>query len=140
MNDDELRQAMAILESYNAQLESITRQVKFLQMSLEEVTRARESIRALNESKEGDEILLPVGASSFVPVKVTGQKKVVVGIGNRVSVEKSMAETMSFMEANGAELSEALKKAIATLNEVETMADNLTMAVQNEYRQRQAPQ
>lgn len=131
---------MAILESYNAQLESITRQVKFLQMSLEEVTRARESIRALNESKEGDEILLPVGASSFVPVKVTGQKKVVVGIGNRVSVEKSMAETMSFMEANGAELSEALKKAIATLNEVETMADNLTMAVQNEYRQRQAPQ
>lgn len=137
MEDNELRQAMAVLEAYNAQLEALERQVRLLQVSLEETTRARESLKAIAEAKEGDDILVPVGASSYVPAKVTGKKTAIVNIGSRISVEKDIDEAISFMEANGKEVSDALRNAIDTLSEVEKMASDLTMAIQNEYRNRQ---
>jgi prefoldin, archaeal alpha subunit/eukaryotic subunit 5 len=137
MEDGEFRQAMAVLESYNLQLETISRQVRLLQVSLEETTRARESLKALNDAKEGDEILIPVGASSFVPVKVIGEKKALVNIGNRISAEKSIDEAITYMETNGKELSEALKNAVAALEEIEMRASELTAAIQNEYQSRQ---
>jgi len=138
MEDGELRQAMAVLESYNLQLETLSRQVRLLQASLEETTRARESLKALSKANEGDEILIPVGASTFVPVKVSGEKKAIINIGNRLSAEKDIDEAVGYMEVNGKEISEALKGAINTLEEIERRTSELTIAVQNEYQNRQS--
>ncbi|MDR3075262.1 MAG: prefoldin subunit alpha [Candidatus Methanoplasma sp.] len=137
MEDDELRQAMAALETYNAQLEALSRQVRLLQISLEDTVRARESFKALSGAEEGDEILIPVGASSFIPAKVTGKKKAIVGIGSRLSAEKDLDEAIAFMETNGNEISETLRTAMKTLGEMEKITTDLTMAIQNEYRNRQ---
>ena len=137
MEDNELRQALAVLETYNAQLEALNRQVRLLQVSLEDTTRARESFKALANAKEGDEILVPVGASSFIPAKVTGKKKAIVGIGNRISAEKDLDEAVELMEASVSEISHALREAIGALGEVERLAAELTAAVQNEYQNRQ---
>ena len=137
MEDDELRQAMAILDAYGAQLEALNRQVRLLQVSLEDAVRARESFKALADANEGDEILVPVGAASYIPVKVTGKKTAVIGIGNRLSAEKNLDEAIEFMEAHVSEVSDALRETIGTLDEVERMAEELTAAVQNEYQYRQ---
>lgn len=137
MEDGELRQALEALDTYNAQLEAINRQVRLLQVSLEDTTRARESFKALANAKEGDDILIPVGASSFVPAKVTGSRKAIVGIGNRLSAEKDLDEAAAFMDANVSEISKALRESVNALSEIERIATELTMAVQNEYRVRQ---
>lgn len=137
MDDGELRQAMAILDAYNAQMESLERQVRLLQATLEETTRARESLRGIANAKEGDEILVPVGSSSFVQAKVTGKKTALVGIGNRYAVEKDIDEAIVFMDDNSKEVAETLRKALSTLEEIEKMATELTLAVQNEYQMRQ---
>jgi len=137
MEDGELRQAIEALEVYNTQLEALNRQVRLLQVSLEDTVRARESFKALANAKEGDEILIPVGASSFVPAKVTGKKKAIVGIGNRFSAEKDLDEAIAFMETNVSEISKALRESMSTLSEVEKIATDLTLAVENEYRLRQ---
>ena len=137
MEDDELRQALAILETYNAQLEALNRQVRLLQVSLDDTTRARESFKALADAKEGDEILIPVGASSFIRAKVTDKKTAIVGIGNRISAEKDLTEATEFMDAGVAEITAALREAITALNGVEKMAAELTAAVENEYQNRQ---
>jgi prefoldin alpha subunit len=137
MEDDELRQAMEVLDAYNVQLEALNRHVRLLQVSLDDTVRARESFKALADAKEGDEILIPVGASSYVPAKVTGKKTAIVGIGNRLSAEKDLGEAVAFMEASVSEISKALRESIDALSEIEKMAAELSMAVQSEYRQRQ---
>jgi len=137
MEDDELRQAIEALNAYNAQLEALNRQVRLLQVSLEDTVRARESFKALADADEGDEILIPVGASSYIPAKVTGKKKAIVGIGSRLSAEKDLDEAVAFMEINVNEISKALKETIGTLGEIEKIATELTMAIENEYRLRQ---
>ena len=137
MNDDELRQALTILDSYRSQLEALTRQARLLQATYEETMGARMTLNAFEAAAEGDEILVPIGASSFVNAKVTGKRTAVVGIGNRLSVEKDITAAAAQMDAALSELSEALKKSSSALNEMELAAGNLQAAIQSEYQRRQ---
>lgn len=137
MNDAELRDAARTLDAYNQQLESITRQIRVLQASRDEAVRAERSIEALAAAKPGDEILIPVGASSFVSVKVTEKRSAVVGIGNGVSVEKDFSEAQDFLKKTADEINEGLKKSLAAMKEIQQYTETLAAAVQNEYRKRQ---
>jgi len=137
MNDDELRQALTVREAYMAQLDMLTQQVQLLQISVEEAARARDTLKNIKDAKEGDEILIPIGAASFIPAKVSSTGTAIIGVGNRISVEKSVDDAVAYMKASVDEISAALKKAVDTLNEVETAARNLTAAINQESQRRQ---
>ena len=137
MNDDELRQMLALMESYKNRTEALSRQVNVLRSTLDEVNMANESIKALLAANEGDEIMVPIGASSFMNVKVASNKNIIVGIGSNISVEKTPEDASLYMEANAAELTEALKKTVDALNEVQKALSTVSEAVQIEYMNRQ---
>ncbi|MBE6519337.1 MAG: prefoldin subunit alpha [Thermoplasmata archaeon] len=137
MNDDELRQMMALMENYRTRTEALSRQVQVLRSTLDEVNLANESIKALMAAKEGDEIMIPIGASSFMTVKVSSKKDIVTGIGSGISVEKSPEDASKYMDANAAELTEALKKTVDALQEVQQALSTVSEAVQIEYANRQ---
>lgn len=136
VDDNELRQAMAAMESYKERAEALTRQVQVLRVSLEEVTMAADALKAFQNAKEGDEIMVPIGASSFITVKVTSNRNVVVDIGSNISVEKEVDDAINYMEGNGAEISEALKKTADALNETQQTLNNLASAIQANYESR----
>lgn len=137
MNDDELRQMLALMESYKARTEALSRQLTMLRTSLEEVNLASESIKALMAANEGDEIMIPIGASSFMNVKVTSNKNIIVGVGSGISIEKTPEDAKAYMEANAAELAEAAKKTASALQEVQQALSTVSEAVQIEYTNRQ---
>ncbi len=137
MNDDELRQALAALDAYKNQLAALTQQSQLLQMSYEETLTAAQTLTSLINAKEGDEIMVPVGASSFVTAKVTSAPKAIVGVGNKVSVEKPLDDAVEYMKSNLAEITDALKKLNESMQEMDAAARNLSLAVQQEYQRRQ---
>ena len=137
MNDDELRQALYALDVYKAQLEGFAQQAQILQISLEEAVRARETMKAFLNAKDGDELLIPVGAQSFVPAKAMGGNKAIVGIGNRMSVEKDLDGAVAFLDQSVKEITEVLRKTGVSIDEMEATARNLSSAVQQEYQRRQ---
>jgi prefoldin alpha subunit len=137
VNDDELRQMLALMDNYKNRTEALSRQVQVLRSTLDEVNMANESIKALMAAKEGDEIMVPIGASSFMNVKVTSNKNIIVGVGSGLSVEKTPEDANKYMEANAAELSEALKKTVDALQEVQQALSTVSEAVQIEYMNRQ---
>jgi prefoldin alpha subunit len=98
---------------------------------------ASQSIKALMDADEGDDMLIPIGASSFMTVKATSNKNIIVGVGSGVSVEKTPEDASKYMEANAAELSEALKKTVDALQEVQQALSTVSEAVQIEYNTRQ---
>jgi len=137
VNDDELRQMIALMENYRTRTEALSRQVQVLRSTLDELNLANESIKALMDAKEGDEIMIPIGASSFMTVKVSSKKDIVTGIGSGISVEKSPEDASKFMDANVAEVTEALKKTVDALQEVQQALTTVSEAVQIEYANRQ---
>ena len=137
MDDGEFRQAMAVLESYRVQLDAMTQQSNFFRLSLEETMRARDTLKAFADAKEGDEILVPAGASSFVIATVTSKRKAIVGIGNKISVDMDLTDAAEYMSASAEEVSEALKKMNEAIQEMTAKAQELSLAVQQEYQRRQ---
>lgn len=134
MKDEELRQALAVLDTYKAQLDSLSSQLQLLQMSLEEAVRARDTLNAFSGAKVGDELMVPIGASSFVLATVANTEKAVVGIGNRISQERPIADAVVYLEENIREISEALKKAHEAGTELENRARQLSAIIQQEYQ------
>ncbi len=137
MNDDEFRQAMATLEAYKVQLDAMAQQSNFFKLSLEETLRARDTLRAFADAKEGDEILVPAGASSFVIATVTSKRKAVVGIGNKVSIDMDLDDAAKYMATGAEEVQEAIKKLNDAIQEMNAKARELSLAVQQEYQRRQ---
>ena len=137
MNDDEFRQAMATLEAYKVQLDAMAQQSNFFKLSLEETMRARDTLKAFAEAKEGDEILVPAGASTFVIATVTSKKKAIVGIGNKVSIDMDLEQAAKYMANSVEEVQEAIKKLSDAIQEMNVKARELSLAVQQEYQRRQ---
>ena len=137
MNDEELRQAMAMLDVYRNQLESAGSQIQLLQMSLDEAGRAKDTLEAFHASKEGDELLVPVGASSFVRARVADADVAIIGVGNKLSVERKMEDAVTYLASNISELKDALTKSKESIAELENRARQLSAAVQKAYQERQ---
>lgn len=137
MNDGEFRQAMATLEAYKVQLDAMAQQSNFFKLSLEETLRARDTLKAFADAKEGDEILVPAGASSFVIATVTSKRKAIVGIGNKVSIDMDLSDAADYMAKGAEEVQEALKKLSEAIQEMNVKARELSLAVQQEYQRRQ---
>jgi prefoldin alpha subunit len=133
VNEDELKQALSALEIYRAQAESLSEQQQVLQLSLQEYARAKETMANWKKTKEGEEILVPIGGNSFVFAKVGVRDKALVGIGSGVTVERPVDDAIASIDARIKELTEAQKKLGENLAAVEMRSSQLTQAVQVEY-------
>ena len=137
MNDDELRQALATLETMKVQLDAMAQQARFFQLSLEETMRAHDTLDAFAKAKEGDEVLVPAGASSFVIATVTSKRKAVVGIGNKVSIDMDLDEAAKYMADSANEVKDATQKLNENMRQMDSQARSLSMSIQQEYQRRQ---
>ena len=136
MNDDELRQALATLETMKVQLDAMAQQARFFQLSLEETMRAHDTLDAFAKAKEGDEVLVPAGASSFVIATVTSKRKAVVGIGNKVSIDMDLDEAAKYMADSANEVKDAIQKLNENMRQMDSQARSLSMSIQQEYQRR----
>ncbi|MDW5561650.1 MAG: prefoldin subunit alpha [Methanomassiliicoccus sp.] len=134
MNEAELRQAMSTLEIFRAQLESINQNQQMVQISLEELGRAKETLVQYQKAKEGDEVLVPIGGNSFVFAKVATNAKAIVGVGTGVSVEKSMDDAIKTMDERATELMDSMKKLADRRMVIEEQAATLSQAVDQELQ------
>ncbi len=134
MNEAELRQAMSTLEIFRAQLESISQNQQLVQISLEELGRAKETLVQYQKAKEGDELLVPIGGSSFVFARVVTNEKAIVGIGTGISVEKSMDEAIKTMDDRATELMDTMKKLADRRMTIEEQAATLSQAVDQDLQ------
>ncbi|HHT74449.1 MAG TPA: prefoldin subunit alpha [Methanomassiliicoccaceae archaeon] len=134
MNEDELRQAMSALEVYRIQLQSIAENMQLIQISLEELARARETLSQYKSAEIGSDILVPIGGNSFVFAKASDNTKAIVGIGSGISLEKSMEDAIKTMEERSNELTESIRKLSERRQALEAQAEQLSRTIQSEMQ------
>jgi prefoldin alpha subunit len=136
MNEEELQQSIRTLELYRAQLESFDQQYEFLAATVNEHNRAKETMSAYKNLKEGSETLIPIGGSSFLFAKVTAQDRAMVGIGADIVVDANIDEAIVKMEERIKEVEGAMKTLSERYQEVAGKATELTAKIQNAYSTR----
>ena len=80
VKEQEIKQALSTLDLMRAQAESLAEQQQLIQYSLEEYTRAKETLSKWKDAKKGEEIPCRSAAISLVFAKVEFNSKALVGI------------------------------------------------------------
>ena len=86
MNERELAMNIQFLQE---QAKILASNVEMLTMYRQELATSKVTLEGLKNLKKEDEILVPIGASSFIRARIDDTETVIVGIGANVSVDRS---------------------------------------------------
>jgi prefoldin alpha subunit len=137
-DERQFRENYAMLESARTQLDALAKQQQLIQLAIEEHVRARETIKALTKGSPGDEVLIPIGADSYIHAKVSDNRNAIVGVGSSTSIRRTPEEAEKILDEKIDELSRAFKAVTERAAQLEQMAQDLSEKVQQQYDAMQA--
>ncbi|MCW4033564.1 MAG: prefoldin subunit alpha [Candidatus Bathyarchaeota archaeon] len=113
-NDEEfLRGTMVELRVLEGSVNLIQSRLNIIDNAIDEISMANTSLEGIKNSSKGSEILVPTGASSFVRTTLSDVKKVIMGVGAGVSIEKTIGDSMTDLKNRQDEL-EKIKSSLQT--------------------------
>ncbi|UCE80497.1 MAG: prefoldin subunit alpha [Methanobacteriota archaeon] len=140
MDENEVREAVAMIETAKAQLEALRRQQEIIRLTVDEHSRARDTIDRIAAGDPGEDVLVPIGADSFIHAKISDNRNAVVGIGASVSFQRTPEEADEILDARIDELNRASRKIEDRAAQTEHSIQQLTEKIQHFYAQSGAVQ
>ena len=141
MNDEAvLRENMMRLETAKAQLDGLSRQQQLIQLSIEEHVKARETVKSLAKSSAGDELMVPIGADSYIYARASDRKDVIIGVGSDVSIQHGAEEAEKVLDGRVEELAQAFQKISEMAAQTEAAIQELSEKIQQQYEKVQSGQ
>ena len=140
VEEEEFRQKVNRLQSLNSQMEVFEEQLEFIDELIEEHDEAKATMKKYMEKEEGSEMLVPIGASSYLYSKVGTKDKVLIGLGSDISAEKKVEEAVEIIEKRKDEFESNKKELKEKRDELKEEAEELEQEVRQEYQQMQAQQ
>ena len=86
--DDIVRQLATEIRILEGSVNALQSRLEIVRAAISEVTLAHDTIDGLKKLQDGDSVLVPVGAGSYIRMSVADSKKLVMGIGAGVALEK----------------------------------------------------
>ncbi|HSQ49271.1 MAG TPA: prefoldin subunit alpha [Candidatus Deferrimicrobiaceae bacterium] len=90
--EEELRRLSVEMRYLEQTAEALQQRIGMVNAAITDLTYANATLDGIESEKENAEMLVPIGGSSYIKVKLADSSKVIVGMGAGVSVEKSLAE------------------------------------------------
>ncbi len=131
--ETELRRGIAVLDQYRANLETLAQQQEIVRISLEEHLRARETLVRYQEAGKASEILVPIGANSFLVAESKEVDKAFVSIGSDLLVYDETVKQLERLDARIKSITEAANAIGQRLGQLQRRAEAQGEAVQDLY-------
>lgn len=136
----DLQQALSVLDTYQRQIEVLTRQFNFLQVVLNETVQARDALTGLRK-EPSKEILVPLGANTYLYAQAAKKDRVIVGIGASLSTEKSVEDAEGQLSARETDVRGEMQKLSQAIVQLQQEAARLQEEIEEDMAQlQQAPQ
>ena len=116
--DDELRKLSVEMRYLEQTAEAVQQRISMVNAALTDLTYANATLDGIEKEKENAEMLVPIGGSSYVKVKLTDSNKIIVGMGAGVSVEKTLAEAKVTLKERLDELEKTMNSAQQQFSQV----------------------
>ena len=108
LKEDEIARQLAteirILEGSAATLQS---RLDIVRTAINEVALAHATLEGLTKLQDGDDTLVPVGAGSYIRMKIADSKKLVMGIGAGTAIEKDVPSSIEELKGRVQDLDKA---------------------------------
>lgn len=126
----DVRDAVEAGEALQGHLATLEDQMGYLSALVNEFTRARAALEALQGLKAGEEMLLSIGGGNFVRASLADKDRVISGIGSGYSVEGPVQDAAARAEAQVAAAREAIQRlqeeAQRTLAQMQALEERLS--------------
>ncbi len=102
--DEEINRVAVEIQLLEATLNTIKSRLSVTEATLNESQMALETLKALESAKEGDSILVPIGAGSYIFAKIENINKVIIAVGANVCVEENIKKSIDMINERIAKL------------------------------------
>ncbi|WP_174591619.1 prefoldin subunit alpha [Methanocella conradii] len=116
--EEQIRELIARIQINQQRMDALQQQANLIQLSLNDLDNALKALTTLEGKDEGHEMLVPIGAGSFVHARLASPDKVLIGLGAGVSVEKSVADSKGIIQSRRSELEKVLLETTGAMEKV----------------------
>ena len=109
--EEELRKLSVELRLLEQTAETLQQRISMMNAAIADLTYANMTLDGIKEEKDGAELLVPIGSSSYIKVKLANVDKVIVGMGAGVSIEKTLPEAKTIVNERLTELQKTMNSA-----------------------------
>jgi prefoldin alpha subunit len=116
--EEEIRKLSVELRYFQQSAEALQTRLSMMNAAVTDLTYANATLEGIEKEKENAEMLVPIGGSSYINVKLTNPDKVVVGMGAGVSIEKTLPEAKAIIKERIEELEKTRISAQQQLSQI----------------------
>ncbi|MCW3984332.1 MAG: prefoldin subunit alpha [Candidatus Bathyarchaeota archaeon] len=116
--EEELRRLSVEMRYLEQTAEVLQQRINMVNTAIADLTYANATLDGIEKEKENTEMLVPIGGSSYVKVKLADPNKVIVGLGAGVSIEKTLAEAKATLKERLDELEKTMTSAQQQFSQV----------------------
>jgi prefoldin alpha subunit len=109
--EEELRKLTIEMRFLEQTAETLQQRISMMNAAMTDLNYANMSLDGIEQEKENAELLVPIGGSSYIKVKLANPDKVVVGMGAGVSIEKTLPEAKEIVKERLGELEKTMRSA-----------------------------
>lgn len=109
--EEELRKLGVEMRFLEQTAESLQQRISMVNAAMTDLAYANMALESIEKEKENAELLVPIGGSSYIKVKLANSDKVIVGMGASVSIEKNLPEAKAIMKGRLEELEKTMRSA-----------------------------
>ena len=109
--EEELRKLSVEMRFLEQTAESLQQRISMVNAAMTDLAYANMALESIEKEKENAELLVPIGGSSYIKVKLASPDKVIVGMGANVSIEKTLPEAKAIVEERLEELEKTMHSA-----------------------------
>jgi prefoldin alpha subunit len=128
--EEEITKNLTLIEYYKQQLESIDMQLQYLQSTLMDYQRAKMTVEQLSGVDDNSEVLIPVGAGTFVNGSLKNASNVLIGVGAGIVIEKPVEDAMGKLDERIKRIQENLDKMASLGQKIQCDAEDLSRKTQ----------
>jgi prefoldin alpha subunit len=109
--EEELNRLSVEMRFYEQTAETLQQRIGMINAAITDLTYANMTLESMEKEKDDAELLVPIGGSSYIKVKLANSDKVIVGMGAGVSVEKTLSEAKAIVKERLDELEKTMNSA-----------------------------
>ncbi|MDR2707277.1 MAG: prefoldin subunit alpha [Nitrososphaerota archaeon] len=117
-HEEELRKLSVEMRYLEQTATALQQRISMVNATLTDLAYANATLDGIEKEQENAEMIVPIGGSSYVQVKLVNPDKVIVGLGAGVSVEKTLTDTKTTLKERLEELEKTLQSAQTQFNQV----------------------
>ena len=88
MAEKELQQKMMEYQMLEENFKQMNQQRELFAAKMMELEQTRQVVEEMKKTKDGEDVLIPLGSGMFLPGKINKKEKIIIGIGADIVVEK----------------------------------------------------